>query len=176
MKAFPDVEKGAFFASPKMRTVYSRPVQASVLILLLIVILFVLNGLDHAKTTGRGLLNHYKATFSKASGKYVQTGGKARRLYPEELMQRPLASDLTSMPKLLHQSWINETMPTKFEEWSDSCRMANPDWEWVLWTDEDNRKMVEKYAPWFMDTYEFLQTEIFRADAARNVYMHVFGG
>ncbi len=100
----------------------------------------------------------------------------AKRLYPEDLMQRQLATYLTSIPKLFHQSWINDISPAKFEEWSSSCRAAHPDWEWVLWTDEDNRRLVERYAPWFIDTYEFLQSEIYRADATRNMYMHVFGG
>ena len=176
MKAFPDIEKGALFNSPGMITIKSRPLQGAILILLLIVLTFTLNSLDHARNAGRSILNHYQSTFSKAPGDKPGESGVARRLYPKDLMRRPLATDLTSMPKLLHQSWVNDTMPAKFEEWSNSCRMANPDWEWILWTDEDNRKLVEKYAPWFMSTYDFLRSEIYRADTARNIYMHVFGG
>ena len=29
---------------------------------------------------------------------------------------------------------------------------AHPDWEWVLWTDEDNMELVRQYAPWFLPT------------------------
>lgn len=71
---------------------------------------------------------------------------------------------------------MNSTLPTKFEGWSHSCRMQHPDWEWVLWTDEDNHKLMERYVPWFMDEYDALLGEILRADVARNAYMHVFGG
>ena len=156
-----------------MLPVNCRQVQGIILIFLLIVLLCSLSSFDNLKDVGRSILHRYKGTLY---GEKAKSGGMAQRLYPGDLMQRPLATDLTSIPKIFHQSWINDTMPTKFEEWSNSCRGANSDWEWVLWTDEDNRKMVEKYAPWFLQTYEFLRTEIYRADAARNIYMHVFGG
>lgn len=80
------------------------------------------------------------------------------------------------MPKLLHQSWSTTILPSKFEQWSLSCRDMNPDFEWVLWTDEDNRRLVEKYAPEFLVKYDGLKSEIYRADAVRNLYMFVFGG
>lgn len=80
------------------------------------------------------------------------------------------------MPKLLHQSWSTTTLPALFEQWSLSCQEMNPDFEWVLWTDEDNRRMVTKYAPEFLIAYDGLQSEIYRADVARNIYMFLFGG
>lgn len=54
----------------------------------------------------------------------------------------------------------------------------HPDWEWVLWTDQDNLDLVRIYAPWFLPTYEALgdRIPIYRADVVRNLYMHVFGG
>ncbi|KAL6721062.1 hypothetical protein ACLMJK_000162 [Lecanora helva] len=153
----------------------NRPVQGAIFVLLIILLLFSLNSLYNARAN-RGILGHHAGAPSYYGGLKVNGGKTARRVYPAELLQRPLPRDLTSIPKLLHQSWINETIPTKFEEWSESCREVNSDWEWVLWTDEDNLKLVEKYAPWFNLTYEFLRSEIYRADAARNIYMHIFGG
>ena len=37
---------------------------------------------------------------------------------------------------------------------------------------------MRRYVPWFVDTYLALPEEkpVYRADSARNVYMHVFGG
>lgn len=54
---------------------------------------------------------------------------EAVQLYPEELMQRPLATDFTQVLKLFRQSWANGTLPAKFDEWSHSCCQAHPDWE-----------------------------------------------
>lgn len=81
-----------------------------------------------------------------------------------------------SIPKLIHQSWSSNTLPAKFITWSDTWRANHPDWEWVLWTDDDNRALVDKYFPWFKEPYMRLKGEIFRADAARNMYMYAFGG
>ena len=157
-------------------TTNSRPVQAALLLSLLLFFILTLHTLDHARNAGDSVVEHYKGVLSKIPKVLHKKPTIARRLYPEELMQRPLATDLTQIPKLFHQSWVNRTLPAKFEEWSYSCRKQHPDWEWVLWTDEDNLKLVEKYAPWFLNTYEDLTSEIYRADTARNMYMHVFGG
>ena len=100
----------------------------------------------------------------------------ARALDAQIILGRNLTTDQATIPKIFHQSWVDHNLPKKFEEWSQSCRRMHPDWEWVLWTNEDNHDLVKKYAPWFLETYEALQSEILRADAARNIYMHVFGG
>ena len=101
---------------------------------------------------------------------------KAPILSPTKLMARPISASKSHVPKLLHQSWSTTTLPAKFEQWSLSCREMNPDFEWVLWTDEDNRKLVEKYAPDFLPMYDELKSEIYRADVVRNLYMFIFGG
>lgn len=175
MRVHGDSENFSFLPWGRMITLKNRPVQGSVLLVTFIFLTISLYSLGHGRDAGEGALDHYKGRFSKSVGTKSKDK-EAKRLYAEELLQRPLATDLTSIPKLLHQSWINSTLPTKFEEWSHSCRQANPDWEWVLWTDADNMKLVEKYAPWFASTYEALHSEIYRADTARNIYMHVYGG
>ena len=174
MRVSADSDKFPFLSSGRMISLKNRPVQGAVLLITFIFLTISIYSLGHRREAGEGALHHYKEGLSKSLGKFKTE--EAKRLYPEELMQRPLATDLTSIPKLLHQSWINSTLPAKFEEWSHSCRKTNPDWEWVLWTDEDNMKLVEKYAPWFASTYDALHSEIYRADTARNIYMHVFGG
>lgn len=102
--------------------------------------------------------------------------GMAAAVTPAELMCRPLASDLAIVPKLFHQSWVSTELPAKFERWSNACREKHPDWEWVLWTDEDNMQLVQKYFPWLEDTYLSLPGNIYRVDLARNLYMYLFGG
>jgi hypothetical protein len=100
----------------------------------------------------------------------------ASSLSPTELLCRPFASELSAVPKLLHQTWKSTELPSKFEGWSKTCREKNLDWEWVLWTDEDNLKLVRKYFPWLEDTYLALPGDIYRADLVRNMYMYIFGG
>ena len=111
----------------------------------------------------------------------------ATYLSPSALMARPLPLSRTTVPRLLHQSWKdNATIPPLMETWARSCREVNEGWEYVLWRDSDNKALVEKFARWFKETYESLggaeegkgegRGEIYRADAARFIYMGVFGG
>ncbi|OBT52268.1 hypothetical protein VE04_07264 [Pseudogymnoascus sp. 24MN13] len=91
----------------------------------------------------------------------------ARPLSAAELLCRPLPSDLSSVPKLLHQSWKTNEPLLKFEKWSTVCREKHRDWEWVLWTNEDNLNL---------ETFLDLPGEIYRADFSRNLYMYMFSG
>lgn len=153
-----------------------RTIQCAIIFGCIVFLTLSLYPFRQARKAGNSVVDHYKDAFSKIPSFKAKGPKEARRLYASELMQRPLATDLTQLPKIFHQSWMNSTLPAKFEEWSHSCRKQHPDWEWVLWTDEDNLKLIERFAPWFMNAYEDLGGEIFRADVVRNVYMHVFGG
>ena len=51
--------------------------------------------------------------------------------------------------------------------WQRQCR---------LWTDEDNRALVQHHYPWFLATYDAMSRNVSRADAARYLYMHRYGG
>jgi hypothetical protein len=102
----------------------------------------------------------------------------AKRISAAELMARPLpnANNPAIVPRLFHQSWSSLKLPAKFQKWSRTCRQKHPDWEYVLWTDEDNHALVEKYAPWLLDTYDHLKGPIYQADMIRNLYMFLYGG
>ena len=113
---------------------------------------------------------------SAAPPSQQSSSGLATYLPASKLLCRSLASDLVTVPKLLHQSWKSNKLPAKFEGWSRTCREKHPDWEWVLWTDEDNLELVRRYFPWLEDTFASLPGDIYRADLARNLYMYLFGG
>jgi hypothetical protein len=101
---------------------------------------------------------------------------QARNISATELLSRPLATDITSIPKILHQSWKSKDLPFKFQQWSEGCRIKHPDWEWVLWTDDDNLNLVRQYYPWLEKTYRALPAGIYRADLVRSLCMYTFGG
>ena len=102
--------------------------------------------------------------------------GPARQIAASVLLERPPPEDVTSIPKLFHQSWSSTELPAKFQAWSMSCRTLHPNWEWVLWTDEDNLNLVRKYFPWLEESYLAMPGEIYRADLARSLYMYIYGG
>jgi hypothetical protein len=102
--------------------------------------------------------------------------GFARQLLASDLLARPLTNHSGAVPKIFHQSWKTLELPGKFAAWSASCRQMHADWEWVLWTDEDNLWLVQMHFPWLEEAYLDLPGEIYRADLVRNLYMHTFGG
>jgi mannosyltransferase OCH1-like enzyme len=120
---------------------------------------------------------HWLGRFSYAPDSIeLAPGPEARRLSPTELMSRPLNNSHLSIPRLIHQSWKSSYLPAKFGVWSKTCRKKHPDWEWVLWTDEDNLQLVKTHLPWLLPVYNKLPSPIYRADLVRNAYMYVFGG
>ncbi|KAJ3081106.1 hypothetical protein HK102_002580, partial [Quaeritorhiza haematococci] len=80
------------------------------------------------------------------------------------------------IPKIMHQSWKTSTVPPRFSKWSSSWKRLHPTWEYRLWTDDDNRALVESHYPWFLETYNSFPKNILRADTARYMYMHRYGG
>ena len=171
------LKKTAFTYTSRMRSFHHPALTSTLALPLVLLICFTLYVL---KTTNR---DSSASTFIFQSGGHKpsitlhsSTASKAPQLSPTELMARPLIMSTPHMPRLFHQSWSSATLPAKFEQWSLSCREMNPGYEWVLWTDKDNRRLVEKYAPEFLEKYDGLKSEIYRADAVRNLYMFIFGG
>jgi mannosyltransferase OCH1-like enzyme len=83
-----------------------------------------------------------------------------------------------SIPAIIHQSWKDAEVPADVYplSWQQSWKTLHPGWRHVLWTDEDNRRLVEtKYAE-FLEFYDSLDVGIKRADFSRFLYMHAFGG
>ncbi|KAE8154338.1 nucleotide-diphospho-sugar transferase [Aspergillus avenaceus] len=102
----------------------------------------------------------------------------ARTLSARTLLTRPLSRDVTTIPKIIHQTWFpaGSNMSERAQVWVQGLREQNPDWEYVLWDDETNRMLVEQHFPWFLEAYNGLPKEILRADVVRNLYMYIFGG
>jgi inositol phosphorylceramide mannosyltransferase catalytic subunit len=80
--------------------------------------------------------------------------------------------------KIIHQSWKNNRIPYNIyhKSWVDSWALLHPDWERKFWTDEDNCKLVRDHYPSFYECYQRLTPSIKKADFARLLYMHRFGG
>ena len=60
--------------------------------------------------------------------------------------------------------------------WAETWRSNNPDYEYVLWDDADNRRFVAENFQWFLPTYDSYDKEIKRADAIRYMYLYTYGG
>ncbi|PHH89809.1 hypothetical protein CDD83_5215 [Cordyceps sp. RAO-2017] len=100
----------------------------------------------------------------------------ARAISAADLLARRPAAGSARVPKIFHQSWKDTELPAKFQRWSESCRQKHKDWEWVIWTDQDNLTLVRTYFPWLEALYLAMPGEIYRADLVRAMYMYMYGG
>ena len=81
------------------------------------------------------------------------------------------------MPKIVHQTWKGcGDAPERQAQWRHDCMRLNPGWTFWLWSDEDNRKLVEEHYPSYLGMYDEYDVNIKRIDAARLFILHRFGG
>lgn len=80
------------------------------------------------------------------------------------------------IPKVLHQTWKDSQVPDMFSDYVASWKANHPDWEYRLWTDVDNRRLIAEHYRWFLGTYDAYPQPIQRADAVRYFILHKYGG
>lgn len=82
----------------------------------------------------------------------------------------------TDIPKILHQTWKEEELPQNLASLSLTWKTFHPDWEFRLWTDEDNREFLRNHYSWFLPIYDNYPEHIMRVDAVRYFILYHFGG
>lgn len=80
------------------------------------------------------------------------------------------------IPKIIHQSWKTKTLGTIEEQYANTWKTLHPQYEYWLHTDEDNLELVTNYYPQWLALYLGYKFDIQRADLARYMYMHQYGG
>ena len=81
-----------------------------------------------------------------------------------------------SPPRILHQTWKNEVIPSCWAPFHRSWRTHHPQWEHCLWTDNALRQFIRDRYAWFLPTYDAYPTHIMRVDAVRYFLLHRHGG
>jgi mannosyltransferase OCH1-like enzyme len=80
------------------------------------------------------------------------------------------------IPRIIHQTWKEDEMPPAFAAWSKSWRGQNPEWRWILWTDRMLLDFAWQHYPALLPVFCSYESGIMRADAARYMLLHHFGG
>lgn len=80
------------------------------------------------------------------------------------------------IPRKIFQTWKTSHIPDKWKEAQMSVIKKNPDYDYSLFTDDDNINIVTRYFPDFLETYTQFKQNIQRADAIRYMYMYIWGG
>lgn len=86
------------------------------------------------------------------------------------------AASPNAIPRILHQTSANSTIPAKWVESQGSCLKTYPDWEYKLWTDESFREFLVAEYPWFVDSWDNYPFPIQRADSLRYFVLYHYGG
>lgn len=81
-----------------------------------------------------------------------------------------------SIPKIIHQTWKSEEMPSQWRQYFDGWHEKHFDFMHVLWNDQDNLNLVSKHYPEFLDHYNWLPLMIQKTDFVRLMYLHKYGG
>eukprot|EP00835_Amoeboradix_gromovi_P003208 NODE_203_length_14950_cov_0.414450.p4 type:complete len:384 gc:universal NODE_203_length_14950_cov_0.414450:5347-6498(+) len=85
----------------------------------------------------------------------------------------------SQIPFIFHRSWKSSKIPDQpYPYWRNvkNCDKTHQNWVSVLWTDEDNLELVRRDYPEYLYIYQRLQKSIERADFARYLYLHRYGG
>ena len=80
------------------------------------------------------------------------------------------------IPKIIHQTYITESIPSDWKPAQQSCVDLHPDYEYKLWTDTASRELIAAKYPWFLSTFDGYRYPIQRADAIRYFVLSHFGG
>jgi Glycosyltransferase sugar-binding region containing DXD motif len=80
------------------------------------------------------------------------------------------------IPPVLHQTWKSDVLPEPLARFQARWRTLHPDFEYRLWTDEQNDAFVRDEFPEWYRLYRSFAREIYRADMVRCLYLLRFGG
>ena len=80
------------------------------------------------------------------------------------------------IPKIIHQTWKNETIKEEWIPFQEKVKALHPDWEYRLWTDDMNDEFVQSNFPEFYPIFQNYPENIMRADVIRYLIMDKMGG
>lgn len=87
-----------------------------------------------------------------------------------------LQSQPQLIPKIIHQTYKTNNVPEIWKEGQQNCIDLNPDYHYILWTDEMARDFIAEQYPWFLKTYDAYHYPIERADVIRYFILSHYGG
>lgn len=130
---------------------------------------------DHKESSNRKDNSSTQLRQSKQKGKQVKNTSESMQHFITNMKKEPFVPIL---PKIIHHQWKDDSIPTKYVKWYDQWRIyfPEPEYKYILWTDESARDLIKTHYPWFLETYDNYDMNIKRADASRYFILHHMGG
>jgi mannosyltransferase OCH1-like enzyme len=82
----------------------------------------------------------------------------------------------TTIPTHLHQTWKTHEVHPVFQHYYQSWSKNHPSWTRQIWSDQDNRNLVEVKFPELLSFYDQLSHTILRVDVVRYLILYQHGG
>lgn len=109
-----------------------------------------------------------RQTPSNSAAKINETTSWAGRRLSHRKLESPI-------PRILHQTWREAKVPRSLQKIMRSWRKVQPRWAYAFHSDAENANLIASNYPWLVPIYTRL-SGVQKADMARYVYMHHFGG
>jgi hypothetical protein len=82
-----------------------------------------------------------------------------------------------TIPKKIFQSWKTKTLEPKMQENVDKLRAMNPEYEYILYDDEDCKAFLLKYfGENYANAFDVLIPGAFKCDLWRYAVLYIYGG
>jgi hypothetical protein len=84
------------------------------------------------------------------------------------------------IPKIVHQTWRSDTLPSVFEQIYKENKRLNPDFEFKLWSHKPGPPMIDEFIqkeyPDIYDIFKDAKYGVQKADIARIAILYHYGG
>jgi hypothetical protein len=84
---------------------------------------------------------------------------------------------VSNIPSIIFQTWKTKTeLPASLAYWSQTVQALHPKYTYRLWAPHNNRAFVAAEFPWFVETFDGLETDDERLLATRYLFLYLYGG
>lgn len=111
-----------------------------------------------------------------AKGPHCTCGTPASVPYPPCFIPNPTSPVAPCVPRIIHQTYKDTTIPQADAPFMASWRTRNPGWLHILWTDADILQFVALNYPGLVSVFVRYETNIQRSDAFRYLVLASIGG
>jgi hypothetical protein len=80
------------------------------------------------------------------------------------------------IPRIIHQLWVDESVPPAYGHWQRSWQKMHPDFEYRFWTNVDIERFIDDECPEWSALFYGYTENICRVDLARYLILQRFGG
>jgi mannosyltransferase OCH1-like enzyme len=82
-----------------------------------------------------------------------------------------------TIPKIIHHIWMGKNnIPIENLKLADTVRKKNPDFEYILWKDDDVDNLMKNFFPEYYEKFNELPRLIMKIDMFRYFLMYKYGG